>query len=54
MPTNHQSPARQHDEAKVIDIVQKTWRKMTPQGHQLALQLDLPAEAQELVGKALA
>ena len=46
--------ARQHEEAKVIDIVQKTWRKMTPQGHQLALQLNLPAEAQALVGKALA
>ncbi|GEO04078.1 hypothetical protein AAE02nite_17420 [Adhaeribacter aerolatus] len=46
--------ARQHGEAKVIDIVQKTWRKMTPEGHQLALQLDLPAEAQALIGKALA
>ncbi|KAA5548145.1 DUF4202 domain-containing protein [Adhaeribacter rhizoryzae] len=46
--------ARQHDEAKVIDIVQKTWRKMTPEGHQLALQLSLPTEAQELIGKALA
>ena len=45
--------ARQHEEAKVIDIVQKTWCKMTPQGHQLALQLNLPAEAQALVGKAL-
>ena len=46
--------ARQHEEAKVIDIVQKTWRKMTPQGHQLALQLNLPTEAKELIGKALA
>ncbi|MGV3585545.1 MAG: DUF4202 domain-containing protein [Adhaeribacter sp.] len=46
--------ARQHDEAKVIDIVQKTWRKMTPEGHQLALQLNLPTDAQEIIGKALA
>ena len=46
--------ARQHNEPKVIDIVQKTWRKMTPEGHQLALQLNLPLEAQELIGKALA
>ncbi|MCR5887317.1 DUF4202 domain-containing protein [Hymenobacter sp. J193] len=46
--------ARQHPEEKVIDIVQKTWRKMTPQGHALALKLPLPAEAQALVAKALA
>ncbi|MCB2407716.1 DUF4202 domain-containing protein [Hymenobacter lucidus] len=46
--------ARQHPEEKVIDIVQKTWRKMTPQGHALALELALPAEAQALVAKALA
>ncbi|WP_026462799.1 DUF4202 domain-containing protein [Adhaeribacter aquaticus] len=46
--------AGQHPEGKVIDIVQKTWVKMTPQGQKLALQLDLPAEALELVGKALA
>lgn len=45
--------ARRHPEEKVIEIVQKTWRKMTPEGHALALQLDLPAEAQALVGKAL-
>lgn len=45
--------ARQHPEEKIIDIVQKTWRKMTPQGHALALQLPLPAEAQALVAKAL-
>ncbi|PJJ60695.1 DUF4202 domain-containing protein [Hymenobacter chitinivorans] len=46
--------ARQHPEEKIIVIVQKTWRKMTPQGHALALQLPLPAEAQALVAKALA
>ncbi|TYZ10067.1 DUF4202 domain-containing protein [Hymenobacter lutimineralis] len=46
--------ARQHPEEKIIDIVQKTWRKMSAQGHALALQLPLPAEAQSLVAKALA
>jgi hypothetical protein len=46
--------ARQHDENKVIDIVQKTWRKMTPRGQQIALTLQMPPEAQQLVGKALA
>jgi len=46
--------AAQHPEEKVIDIVQKTWRKMTPEGHALALQLDLPPDAQALVAKALA
>ncbi len=46
--------ARQHDEDKVIDIVQKTWRKMTPRGQQIALTLQMPPEAQQLVGKALA
>ncbi|MBO2012530.1 DUF4202 domain-containing protein [Hymenobacter negativus] len=45
--------ARQHPEEKVIDIVQKTWRKMTPQGHEWALQLPLVPEAQTLVAKAL-
>ncbi|TGD82623.1 DUF4202 domain-containing protein [Hymenobacter wooponensis] len=46
--------AAQHPEEKVIDIVQKTWRKMTPQGHELALQLPLAPTAQALVAKALA
>jgi hypothetical protein len=46
--------ARQYPEEKVIDIVQKTWHKMTPQGHELALQLNLPSSAQELISKALA
>ncbi len=46
--------ARQHDEEKVVDIVQKTWRKMTPRGQQLALALPMSPEAQRLVGKALA
>ncbi len=42
-----------HDDEKVIDIVQKTWRKMSERGHELALQLPLSGRAQELVGRAL-
>jgi len=45
--------AQQHPVEKVVDILQKTWPKMTPQGQQLALQLHLPAEARDLIGIAL-
>ncbi|MGV3641837.1 MAG: DUF4202 domain-containing protein [Adhaeribacter sp.] len=46
--------AARHPEDKVIDIVRKTWNKMTSRGRQLALELELPAQAKDLVGKALA
>lgn len=46
--------ARQHPEEKVVDIVQKTWGKMTPRGHALALQLPFTDAAQALLAKALA
>ncbi|MEN0050845.1 MAG: DUF4202 domain-containing protein [Bacteroidota bacterium] len=42
-----------HSEEKVIDIVQKTWKKMSEEGQQAALQLPLSEEATSLVGKAL-
>jgi len=45
--------ARQHPVEKVVDILQKTWPKMTLQGQQLALQLPLPAAARDLIGIAL-
>lgn len=45
--------AQKHDEAKLIDILQKTWKKMSPEGHAAALGLALSAGAKELVGKAL-
>lgn len=45
--------ARQHPEEKVIDIVQKTWRKITPAGQELALQLQLPEDALTIIQKAL-
>lgn len=51
----HEYPefAAKHTDEKVVDIVQKTWRKMTPRGHTLALQLPLSGRPLELVKKAL-
>lgn len=46
--------AQKHAEEKLIDILQKTWGKMSPEGHQAALQLNLPEHLQGLVAKALA
>lgn len=46
--------AAQHPEEKIIEIVQKTWPKMTERGHALALQLPFTPEALALVSKALA
>ncbi|HIF17772.1 MAG TPA: DUF4202 domain-containing protein [Cycloclasticus sp.] len=46
--------ASKHAEEKIIDIVQKTWGKMSDKGHQSALALTLPPHLQNLVGKALA
>lgn len=46
--------ASKHDEAKLIDIIKKTWNKMSDQGHEAALRLPLPANMLALVGKALA
>ena len=45
--------SQKHDEAKLIDILQKTWKKMSPAGHAAALGLALPEGAKELVEKAL-
>ena len=45
--------AAQHSEDKVLEIIQKTWPKMTERGHALARQLPLPPEALALITKAL-
>lgn len=46
--------AKQHDAEKVVEIVRKTWKKMSPNGHAMALRLDIPKDARALVEKALA
>ena len=38
-----------YDDAKIIDIIGKTLRKMSPKGHQAALALDLPEHTRKLV-----
>ncbi|MDQ2075208.1 DUF4202 domain-containing protein [Marinimicrobium sp. ABcell2] len=45
--------AKKHDEDKLIDIIRKTWRKMSPEGHTAALALPLSEAMKALVGKAL-
>lgn len=42
-----------YDEDKVVDIVGKTLRKMSPKGHAAALALDLPERTRELIMKAV-
>lgn len=46
--------ARQYDETKILDIVRKTWKKMSDSGHQAALSIPFPQELAELIAKALA
>jgi len=45
--------ATQHDEVKVLDILRKTWTKMSPRGHDVALTLPMSPEARRLVAQAL-
>jgi len=40
-------------EEKLIDIIQKTWKKMSKLGQQQALKLDFPHELQAILQKAL-
>ena len=45
--------AAKHPEEKTIDILQKTWRKMSEDGHEAALKLPLSKNAVALVSKAI-
>jgi hypothetical protein len=42
-----------HADEKVIEIVQKTWGKMSEAGHQLALTIQLEGRAKDLIQQAL-
>ena len=44
----------QHEELKVIEVLRKTWRKMSTRGQSVALELDLPDDLRSLVGSAIA
>ena len=46
--------AEKTPEPKVIEILQKTWKKMTPRGHATALDLELSDRERRLIEKALA
>lgn len=46
--------AAQHDEAKLIRILRKTWNKMSPRGQQLAATIPLSPDQQALIRKAQA
>jgi hypothetical protein len=45
--------APKHDEAMLLDILRKTWAKMSPAGQAAALGLNLPQPLRKLVEKAL-
>ncbi|MCK0188971.1 DUF4202 domain-containing protein [Arenibacter sp. F20364] len=47
-PFSHKYP-----EEKLIEILQKTWRKMSDKGHQAALKLPLSKDSLDLIGRAL-
>jgi len=47
--------AKKHEPDKIVDILKKTWAKMSPNGHRAARGLvgALPPEARELIERAL-
>jgi hypothetical protein len=45
--------AAQHDDDKVIGIIRRTWKKMSPRGQGAALTLNLTPDAGRLIGLAL-
>ena len=45
--------ARQHERSKLVDIIRKTWRKMSERGHEAALALELTPRVRALVSEAL-
>ena len=42
-----------HDEEKIVNILKKTWIKMSPKGQEMALELPMTDECKALVEKAL-
>ena len=45
--------AQKHDEAKLVEILRKTWNKMSSRGHEAALGLKLPAPVRAIIEKAV-
>jgi hypothetical protein len=51
----HELPefAERHSDEKLIGILRKSWRKMSPRGHELAAKLSFSERCQALLEKAL-
>jgi hypothetical protein len=45
--------AAKHEETKLIDILRKSWNKMSPAGHKAALALNLPLPLRRIIEKAV-
>ena len=45
--------AEEHDEAKLINILRRTWKKMSPRGQRAALDIKPPGPLRTLVEKAI-
>lgn len=45
--------SKQHQEEKILDILRRTWRKMSPLGHHLAFELNLPQPVADLLRRAV-
>ncbi len=45
--------ASKHSDEKVIDILQKTWKKMSKKGHETALKSNLSKESLSLIKQAI-
>ena len=46
--------AKDHDEEKLVRILQKTWKKMSARGHQAAMKLQFGDREKAVIAKALA
>lgn len=45
--------SRRHSEEKLLHILRRTWKKMSPAGRSLALRLELPGAASALLRRAV-
>lgn len=50
----YESFLSKHDDAKMIGILQKTWKKMSEKGHKAALELHYSEKGLQLIQQALA
>ncbi|KAL9103794.1 MAG: hypothetical protein Q9163_001203 [Psora crenata] len=45
---------QRHDEEKIVQVLRKTWAKISSRGHELAFEIPMSERCKELVAKALA